>query len=210
MTELEMAKEAATDLEYLKSLAKEGQQAPLLGGRYALMWGTLTAAALFTEWLALTGQIPLAQNMLGLIWLVMGVTGGILSAVLGMQLRGKPGVGSTGNRVSQLVWTAGGIAIFVYVMSIVGGVVFGKGNNGDFDTIMPMAFCIYAVSYFTTGSLTKNRGMVAIAMLAFVATLTTGTLLHQPIAYLVAAVFVVLTSVIPGFFMMRAEPSKIV
>ena len=206
----ESARNIAGDIEYMRTLAERGVQAPLLGGRFSLMWGVLVTLATLIEWLILSNRISWGADKIGLVWLAIGVLGGILSFILGRSLRGKPGCGSVGNRVSQIVWSAGGIAIFVYVMSLVAGAVFGKTTAGDFDTIMPMAFCIYGTAYFTTGSLSGNGAMKIIAMLAFAGALITSVLIHQPAAYLVAAIFVVLTAIIPGLMLMRAEPAQIV
>ena len=206
----ESARNIAGDIEYMRALAEGGVRAPLLGGRFSLMWGVLVTLAALIEWLILSNRISWGADKIGLLWLVIGIIGGVLSFILGRSLRGKPGFGSVGNRTSQAVWRAGGIAIFVYVMSIVAGAVSGKANAGDFDTIMPMAFCIYGTAYFTTGSLSGNGAMKIIAMLAFAGSLMTGALMHQPVAYLVASIFVVLTAVIPGLMLMRAEPAQTV
>jgi hypothetical protein len=210
MTKQEMAGTAENDLDYLRALAEEGQHAPLLGGRFALLWGILLSLTLTTHWLALTHRIPLGIENIGLAWFTMGITGGVISAFLGNRLRLKPGAGSVGNRVSQHAWTMSGWAIFTYAISIVIGRVFGEATNADFDSIMPMAFCIYAIAYFTTGKLSGNKNMTFIAAIALIGAAITGALIHQSEAYLVATLFVVLTSVIPGIIMMRREPAQTV
>ena len=210
MTELDMAGTAKNDLDYLRTLAEEGQRAPLLGGSFALLWGVLVSFTLTIHWLTLTHRIPLGEENIGMAWFAMGITGGVLSAFLGNRLRLKPGAGSVGNRVSQHAWTMSGWAIFIYAISIVLGRVFGEATNADFDSIMPMAFCIYAIAYFTTGKLSGNKNMTILAVIALIGAAITGALIHQPIAYLVAALFVVLTSVIPGIIMMRREPAQTV
>ncbi|PHS24124.1 MAG: hypothetical protein COA84_09785 [Robiginitomaculum sp.] len=210
MTKQKMAEEAASDLEYLKNLAIEGQQAPLLGGRFAVMWGVLVALALVIQWLALSGQAPFGPEVLFIVWSSIGVLGWIGSAVLGRSLKGKPGTGSVGNRAESAVWSAGGVAIFVYVLAVITAVYFGKADYLIFNTIMMVAFSIYGVCYFTTGNLSGNRNMYFIGALCFVATIVNGALINQPVAYLVAAGFVVLVTVIPGMLYIRAEPSQTV
>ncbi len=204
------AEALADDIAYMRTLAAEGVQAPLLGGRFSLMWGVLVACATFAEWLILSDRVAWGANRIGLIWLAIGVLGSALSALLARSMRGKPGFGSVGNRVSKTVWSIGGLAIFIYVMGIVIAAMTGRGLASDFDTIMPMAFCVYGIAYFTTGSLAGNGAMKAVAGLSFLATLATAALLHQPVAYLAASAFVVLTAVLPGIWMMRHEPAALV
>ncbi|MDQ7019890.1 MAG: hypothetical protein Q9M33_12095 [Robiginitomaculum sp.] len=210
MSEHGMEKEVASDLKYMKSLAKEGQQAPLLGGRFTVLWGTLVAIALFTQWLVLTGQAPFGPEALIYVWSGIGVLGWLGSAVLGRSLRGKPGTGSIGNRAESAVWSAGGFAIFIYVLAVIAAVYVGKAHYGIFNTIMMVAFSIYGICYFTTGGLAGNRNMYVIGALCFVAAIINGALINQPIVYLIDTGFVVLVTVIPGALQMRAEPSPVV
>ncbi|PHS27355.1 MAG: hypothetical protein COA85_05315 [Robiginitomaculum sp.] len=205
-----MIKENANDIEYLRALAEEGRHAPLLGGRFAVMWGALVAAALVTQWLVLTGQAPFGPGALIFVWSGVGILGWLGSAVLGRSLKSKPGVGSIGNRAESAVWSAGGFAIFVYVLAVIAAVYIGKTDYQIFNTIMMVAFSIYGICYFTTGGLSGNRSMYLIGALCFVAAIVNGALINQPIAYLVDAGFVVLVTVIPGALQMRAEPAQTV
>jgi hypothetical protein len=210
MAKPEIANALADDLDYLRTLAEDGQQAPLLGGRFAVMWGVLVALALATQWLALTGQAPFRPEALIFVWSGMGVLGWLGSAILGRSLRGKPGTGSIGNRAEGAVWPAGGFAIFIYVLAVIAAVYIGKADYKIFNTIMMVAFSIYGICYFTTGGLSGKRSMYIIGAFCFVAAIINGALINQPIVYLVDAGFVVLVTVIPGALQMRAEPSQII
>ncbi len=209
MTDLEMAKEAASDLGYLRDLAEEGRHAPLMGGRFAVMWGVLISAVLLGHWMIVTGQTSLGHGAIGYLWVGMVIIGGIGSAILGRSMKGKPGVGSVGNRAENAVWMASGFAIMAYWLAILAGLIVGKADMGILDTIMIMAFSIYGICYVTVGSLSGNRGMYGFAGLCFVAAIVNGALIHQPVAYLVAAIFVVLTTIVPGLLSIRREPSSI-
>ncbi len=210
MTKSETINATTEDLGYLRAMAEEGQKAPLLGGRFAVLWGTLVALALFTQWLVLTDQAPFGPEALIFVWSSIGVLGWLGSMILGRSLRGKPGTGSVGNRAESAVWSSGGFAIFIYVLSVIAAVYIGKANYGIFNTIMMVAFSIYGICYFTTGSLSGNRSMYFIGALCFLATLINGALISQAVVYLVDAGFVVLVTVIPGALQMRAEPSQVV
>jgi len=203
-----MSEDTINDLEYLRTLAEEGQKAPLLGGRFAVMWGVLVASALMTQWLVLTGQAPFGPSALVFVWTGVGVLGWIGSVILGRSLRGKPGTGSVGNRAESAVWSAGGFAIFIYVLAVIAAVYIGKANYGIFNTIMMVAFSIYGICYFTTGGLSGNRNMYLVGALCFVAAIINGALINQPVVYLVDAGFVVLVTVLPGALQMRAEPAQ--
>ncbi len=210
MTDSQASTGALDDIGYLRALAEQGHQAPLLGGRFAVMWGVLVSAALIFQWLVLTARLPVHQSSLAFSWIGMALVGGLGSAFLVRSLRDKPGTGSVGNRAEHYVWGAGGTAIFVYFIAVIAGFNVGNVSSAVFDTIMPMAFCIYGVCYITTGGLSGNRALLGIAGLCFIGAIGTGAFMGQPIAALVAAVFVVLTTIIPGIVQMRSEPAQIV
>ena len=62
------------DLDYMKALAREGRQAPILGGVMLLVAGVAFAAASFVQYAALKGWVGIGPDTASLSWLVaMGV-----------------------------------------------------------------------------------------------------------------------------------------
>lgn len=194
------------DIDYLKTMAQRGGVAPQLGGRMALWWGGLVVVALLAHWGALTGALPLAPEYIGLIWMIFGIVGGIGAALIGRTLKGKPGAGAVNNRVASIVWTADALIIFLYAISVAIAVIAADAPLILFDTIMPLAFAAYAVAHYTIGRISGHRWEIALAGVSAIGVLITMVLVGRPEAYLAAAVFVVLTSIIPGILQMRAEP----
>lgn len=210
MEKSQTAQDALNDLGYLRALAEGGRNAPLLGGRFAVMWGILVSSALVLNWMILAGHTNFDPQAVLFVWLGMGGIGAIGSVILGRSLQDKPGCGSFSNQVESTVWSAGGFSIFIYWLAIMAGVLFGKANYEAFASIMVMAFCIYGVCYFTTAKLSQNRAIYGIAALCFIAAIISGALINQAISFLIAAIFVVLTTVIPGIISMRREPAQII
>lgn len=95
---------AHADLAYLREMAEAGAKAPLLGGRFMVWWGGLTGLVAFVHWLIITGTLDFGAQALWPLWLGYMVLGSVGSAVLGWSLRNKPGTGSMGNRVQQVLW----------------------------------------------------------------------------------------------------------
>jgi hypothetical protein len=86
-------------------------------------------------------------------------------------------------------------------------------NGGDaaagphpFDFIVPVAFAVYACAQWVTGALAGNR-MLKLAALGAIVTVGLFTALSRwPDRYLLVAVAVALTIMIPGLLLVRAEP----
>ncbi len=198
------------DIDYVKTLAEEGKNAPMLGGRIGLWWGILLCMALFSHWATLRGISPLAVEMLGLIWLIFGVVGGIGAFILGRSLTYKPGASSVNNRVAEALWTGNTILLFVYSLSALFSAALGKTDYSIMDTIMPVAFGLYALTAYVLAKISSDKHYLIISSIALVFVPIGLFLLGTPNLYLVAIIGIVLTSVIPSIIELRNEPKEIV
>lgn len=202
--------EILDDLDYVKTLAEEGKNAPLLGGRIGLWWGGLLCIALFAHWASLKGISPLPIEMIGAIWMGFGIIGGIGSSILGRSLAGKPGASSMNNRVAEAMWTGNAVLLFVYSISALLSAVSGKVGYSIMDTIMPVAFGLYALTAYVLAKISNDKRQIipGIIALSFV---PIGLLLQGTANLYLAAIFgVILTSVIPSIAEMRREPKSVV
>lgn len=200
----------AEDLEYVRQMAEEGASAPSLGGRFSVWWGSLVAIALICHWAAITGQLPLASNMVGIIWVTMAIVGTIGTIILGMTMSNKPGQSAPGNRAESAVWPVISFGIFLYATAIGFAVALRDQPTLLFNTIIPMAFILHAVGAALAGTLyRKSTPWLVVAASMIIAALSMFWIDRAEI-YLLAATGVVLTQIIPGLFDLRAEPKSVV
>lgn len=198
--------DVTTDIAYLRELAESGERAPLTGGRFAVLWGTLASLVMLTHWAIVTGRLPLGLESLWVLWLGFIVIGSAGSAVLGMTMSGKPGLGSAGNRVSATVWPAAGAGILLYFIGVTAGTLLGLLGPVFFNTILPVALLGYGIAWVTIARIAHMKLLMipgAIALLGMTASVIVVTTAE---VYLVAAATVFLSTVLPGLVMMRAEP----
>ena len=193
------------DLRYVRQLAESGAHAPLLGGRFMAWWGLLLTAAYVAHHLALTGAIGDGGSIFAIIWIGFSVLGPLGQVALARGMPAKAGAGSAANRASRTVWIAAAAAIASMVAGSAVAAVDGAGA-AVFDWIVPVAFAVYACALVVSGSLAKNRvilaaGAGAVAMVGLFAAII---LLRD--RYLVAAAGVALTVLLPGLLLLRAEP----
>jgi hypothetical protein len=198
------------DLAELRDIAESGRQAPLLGGRFFVWWGGLASAALLAHWTILTGRAGIEPGMVGFVWMVYGIVGGIGTGFLSRGIARKPGRGTVNNRGERAVWMAVSFAIFAYAIGAVLANVF-NGFEADrrilFDTIPLVAFAGYGISFHVTAALGGPRWMSVLAPIAW---LTAGAGLYfvgTPTLYLYSAGFVLVLAVLPGLLLMRGEPA---
>jgi len=204
-----MHNEATENLGYLKELAQQGANAPLLGGRIGLMWNILLIPALITHGLAITGRLNVPEDRIGMIWMAFGITGGILSVILARGLNNKPGSGSLGNRIESIVWPTTALLIFAFAISI----GFAVGQNGSstelFNMIVPFAFGIGTINMMLLGRITRQSFLTFAGLASGVFMVLTTVFIDSPNLYFLAAGGVVLSGILPGLAQMRKEPADV-
>ena len=96
------------DLDYMKALARDGRQAPILGGVMLLVAGIDFAAASFVQDAALKGLIGIGPNLASLAWLVAMAIFGVALILTKRRTAGQPGAAAVTNRAVQAVWMGSG------------------------------------------------------------------------------------------------------
>lgn len=200
---------AKDDLDYLRDLAEEGAQAPLLGGRFLAWWGGVVTLAYLIHFAALQGIAGLGAAHIGFIW--FGFIAFALAGyfVLGWLMPEKPGRGSAANRAEPVLWRTAGLSIFMLFLGLIGAALVG-GNTLHPDASLPLVFAVYAVGLATSGHLSGNRTLSLAGWIALVFVGVTAALFNTPELYLAGAAGAFLTVFVPGLMLLRAEPARIV
>jgi len=201
---------ALDDLNYIKTLAQEGANTPLLGGRIGLMWSFLLIPALMAHGLILLGYLTLPPQYIGVLWLTFGILGGILTFILNKSLSHKTGAFSAINRVEKATWTASMILIFGFAVSIAYSVLVSGKPYWLFDTIMAAAFGTYVINYYVLAQITGQKRLYMPSLVAFILMVTVITQLGNPIIYILAAIGVFFTAVLPALASLKDEPKDVV
>ncbi len=210
MSERSIKNDALNDLDYIKSLAEAGANTPLLGGRIGLMWSCLLIPTLFIHGLILMQFIKIPFNYIGFIWMTFGILGGILTFTLGKSLDKKPGAFSSINRTEQATWTATTISMFGFAISITISVVIMQKPYWLYDIILAFAFGTYVINYYVLANLGGQKRLYLPAILAFILMVIIVINLGNPIIYIIAAIGVIFTAVIPSLISLKYEPKDVI
>jgi hypothetical protein len=199
------AQASGSDIDYLRQLAESGAHAPLLSGRFLMWWGFLVATAYAFEHLALQGVLGDPKTILSAVWLGFPFVGLAGQFVLVRGMGPKSGAGSAGNRASRVVWIAAACSIVSMVIGCIVAAATGAGPAA-FDWTVPVAFAVYASALIVTGSLARNRIVLAAGAAAVLMVGLFTAMILSPDRYLLASAGVMLTVFLPGLLMLRAEP----
>ncbi|HBH89503.1 hypothetical protein [Ponticaulis sp.] len=207
-----MNSKLADDLEYVRTIAEAGEDAPPIAGRFATLWFLLVTAALLAHWALAKGFFAGAdERWAGAVWMAMGISGGIGSFILGKTAADLPGQSAPVNRVDRSTWRVASFGLFAFAISIVVAVSVRPELSVDlFDAIMPAAFLVYGISYAATAAFSKDRGkwLPVIVSVAF-ACLTIG-MFGLSDTYLAAAIGTLLCWLTGGARQLLNEPKSVV
>ena len=206
--------ELASELAYVRTLAEEGRNAPLIGGRMYLIWGGLIGAVALASYLNNMGVAGFGFAQGFAPWLTVGVLGWGLSFALGKHARAKPGAMTIGNQTAASVWCAVGIFITLFWGSLF--IVHDNFTNIGvpryflFTLMFPIAFALYGVAFFATATAARLSWLRYFSFLSWGFSITALFLLDSPHHLLVGAVGSFTCAALPGVLLMRREPSDIV
>lgn len=205
---------AQDDLAYIKAIAEEGRNTPLLGGRNFLLWGGLVGTAALVVFLMEINVIPGFDQMV--LWTGTLVLGWVLSFLINGKSAERPGASSLSNRTVDAAWLACGIFVTVYWLSIVAASMLVEAGGYPvrflFATMFPVAFGLYGLAFFATAVVAHQPWYRWISVVSWaIACALLLSLSIWPAAYmLVAAIGTYAVVLVPGYVMLRNEPSEIV
>lgn len=209
------AKDLASEMAFVKTLAGESRNAPLAGGALYAIWGAVIGTAAFLSWLRSAEVMALPGFVGGLwFWAAALAVGCGLSFLLGPKIAAKPGAPAVGSKTEMSVWFGAGIFMLIYWLSIVvlhdNFEAAGVKPYALFGTMFPVAFGVYGVALHTTaiaGRLDWMRGFVVAAWIFSVASFY---YFGEAKQLLVASVGSFVCAAFPGLILMRLGPSDVV
>src|SRR5689334_15315891 len=118
---------SAADIAWMRRLAEEGRDAPLLNGPVMVAAAIIFGAANLVQWAIQSGALVVAPMMQLWVWLAAGAVFAVALSALIRRARRKPGYGSHGNKAVGAAWSGLGFGIFVLWLSFM-AVGFKSGD----------------------------------------------------------------------------------
>ena len=202
------------EIAYVRSLAEEGRNAPLVGGASYVVWGLSICAAALTQFADSMGVIRLDRGLGWAPWILAFALGWGFSFWFGPRRHRKPGSRTVGNRTAGSAWFAVGIFIsgFFATLFLVHDryAAAGVPDYFLFSLMFPVAFGLYGVAFFASATAARLDWLRWFAAAAWAFAFAGLFLLDSPYQMLLAAIGIFASAVVPGLILMRREPSDIV
>lgn len=197
------------DIAYLRALAHEGRNAPLLAGPILVTAAIVFGAASLGQWGIQSGLINVSPWAQLWIWVVAGVIfAGVLTVLIG-RIKTKPGVNSASNRSVGAAWEAVGYGIFVTWLALVA--LSLKTGHWSWMSVMPTAVLVaYGSAWMIGAAMTRTRWMSLTALASYGGAVAVAWFVTDPLIFPVFTAVLVAVALVPGLILMRQEPSEIV
>ncbi|MCI5045198.1 MAG: hypothetical protein MRY72_10920 [Aquisalinus sp.] len=203
---------AEDDLAYVRAIAEEGRNVPLVGGSSFVVWGSIIGTTALIQFFMSLGVLP-AINML-VLWSAAFVLGWTIGSFVSRRSKNAPGASSIGNRIVGATWGACGIFISLYWLSLMSAFFLYRSDPAPvgflFATMFPVVFGIYGIAFFVT-SIAANQGWYRwvsvgswIISVILILTLMSDTMM------LLAGLGTYAVVLAPGIVMLKNQPSDIV
>lgn len=198
------------DIAYMKALADEGSQGPLLGGSILVMAGLVFGLASVVEW-AMASDLLSDGGGIGHLW-NWGLSGLVFAIGLIVLIRrgkGRPGELSPSNRAFANAWMGVGIAIFSMAVSL--SVMSFQLQSPLPAMVFPsLIFALYGSGWAISAAMSGQKWLWGPAFGGWALAPVVAWFTGDPVQYLVYAAGLILLALVPGVILMRGEPSEVI
>jgi|GEM_PF-1015637 len=214
MTMPEIGSETVSDdprtvLAEMRTLAKEGRDAPLINGFMYVLWGGLIGAAALVVFANDKGWLDLGRAGAYAPWLIAIGAGWVLSFYFGPKFARKRGAATIGNRTAMSVWFAVGLSMtgfwFMLMFAHDNFVHLGVPPYFLYNLMFPLSFILYGVAFFATATAARTQWLRWVALLAWVYAALSFALMGSVYQMLIAAFGSFACALLPGLILMRGE-----
>lgn len=194
------------DIAFMRALAQEGSSAPLLGGSILVAAGLIFGAASIAHWAVVAGVLVVTPWVFPGIWFGALVLFLVALTVLNRRIRRRPGANSPGNKASGVAWASVGWTIFAIGVSLM-IIAVRTGSEAVMLVFPSLILGLYGMGWSVAAAMSGKRWIWLTAIGAYAATLLVAWFAAEPTVYLAYAGALVLLAALPGFVLMRQEPS---
>jgi hypothetical protein len=196
------------DLAFMKALAQEGRRAPLLSGRFLLSAGLVYGVTSLVAWAITVRLINVPFVWLSALWLGVTLVFVPTTRLLGRYIVGRPGLAAANNRAVAAVWQGLGLAIMSMfaAASVISTILKTPVVFSVFPSIV---LAVYGMAWWLAAAVSELKWLRWISLGCFACAVLIGLLIQSATIYLAYAAALFGLLALPGWLLMRAEPSRI-
>lgn len=186
------------DIAFMRALAEEGRNGPLLGGSIMMAGGGLFGTTSLVIWIGLLNGLAI-DSWIQLAWPVSGL---LFFVALFVLVRRSPLPKGGAARAVGIAWSAAGWTMFVLICSLI--IMAARLDDGRImGAISPAILALYGCSWFIAAAASRRRWLYAVTAGSFLMALVTAWFALQTVDYLIYAISLFALVAAPGFVLTR-------
>ena len=197
------------DIAYIRAMAQEGRQAPLLGGSVLIAAGLIFGLSSLVHYGIDSGMLDLPPVSYAILWGGALLTFFVALAILNTRINHKPGALTPTNRAVGAAWMGCGLVIFVSSISMA---IIGWKYQTEVPALLfpSLIFALYGAAWAVSATMTGTRWQWGLAIGGWVAAPLLALLAGQSELWLAYWAGLFLLALLPGIVIVRQEPAPVV
>lgn len=171
-----------------------------MAGPYLIAGGGWFAVASLVQWPPIRESLGLAVIQATMAWLIAAAGFAVHLAILIKRDRNK--VENTSNRAINAAWAAIGFGIFAFWMGTA-VMAYQRGDGFLMNTVSLQVLSVYGIGWLVAAAMTRRGWMKVTAFAAFATIPVLGAFVGTGQEFLIYAIALVLTAVVPGLRLSR-------
>lgn len=197
------------DIAYMRAMAQEGRRAPLLGGSILIAAGTIFGSASVVHYAIDSGILALPPVTYAWLWGAAFLLFIVALNVLQRRIGKLPGATSLANRAAGTAWMGVGLVIFTASISM--AVIGWKFETAVPTLLFPsLIFAVYGAGWAVSATVSGVRWQWWLAIAAWIAAPAIAFLAGETTLWLAYAAGLFAFAMLPGFQLVRQQPSLVV
>lgn len=190
------------DVAYLRDLAHQGANAPMVGGSMLVWAGLVFSAASVASWAIVRQFIAAPVMWANYVWLLAVGLFFIGLFVLKSRMTAQAGALATNNRAVGAVWKGVGWSIMAFLVAVMAA-CWRLQIPAPSAMIAPFVLAVYGIGWMVSAAMSPAKWIYAVAWTSFAAAIAMGVFVDSPDLLLAYAAALVLLAALPGFILMR-------
>lgn len=194
------------DIAFMRALAEEGSQVPMLGGGISAAAGLIFGVASILHWMIQSDILRVTPWVFPAVWIGAGAIFGVICTILIKRTRGQAGANSAVNKATGSAWSSVGFAIFTTFLGMV-AIAYVTKSEQVFYIFPVMILALYGAAWSVAADMSGKTWIRLVALASFAGAVLMGLLTNHPMQMLAYAGALLLLAFVPGMILLRQEPS---
>lgn len=196
------------DIAYLKQLATEGRDAPVLVGPILVAASIIFGIPSLFQWGVVTGVLTVNPWAILGVWVFAGVVfAGVLTMII-RKIDMQKGSETIKNRTIAAAWSACGYSIFVGWLALM-AYGFSTGSWAPMSLMPTLVMIAYGSAWLIAGLIVERRWMVGVGLLSYAGAVALAWFANTHLVFGVYILLLLAVALSPGLYLMRQNRDQL-